>query len=419
MSALLTIAVPTLYNFDQLSAALKSLIIYTDYPFKILVVNNGVDDNEVFDARLAASNLGDLVSVKHMNGNVGWMKAINAALAECDTKFFCMMNDDVVFPPNSGYFWRTLMAHFDDPDVGAVGPSSNFISGVQNLFNLDVPHVCETGLLIGMLMVVRTEEFKEMGGLDDKLPGGDDLDLSIRYLKRRKKLICDRTAYVHHFGQQTGKRVNGEEWDSIRHQECSNNALIRKHGVLAWYHTFGAWWHHPESRVTYLDSEGEEEWLGGRLEKYRGNGAIGVDLGCGPGIKGLEDLNIVGLDLAKKGERGSGGRKFTDADPNLTADATNMPVEGGSVDFVLARHLLEHLVEPISALEEWRRVLKDEGELMLTVPNHEKANTIVLDATHVHAYTPKSLSALLEATGWSVEDCRNVGWGVIVCNAKP
>jgi ubiquinone/menaquinone biosynthesis C-methylase UbiE len=41
-----------------------------------------------------------------------------------------------------------------------------------------------------------------------------------------------------------------------------------------------------------------------------------------------------------------------------------------SVDFVIANHLLEHIPDPISAIKEWLRIIKDKGTLFLSVPNY-------------------------------------------------
>jgi SAM-dependent methyltransferase len=41
-----------------------------------------------------------------------------------------------------------------------------------------------------------------------------------------------------------------------------------------------------------------------------------------------------------------------------------------SLDFVIANHVLEHMEDPVGALVEWLRVLRDGGILFLTVPNH-------------------------------------------------
>jgi SAM-dependent methyltransferase len=45
-------------------------------------------------------------------------------------------------------------------------------------------------------------------------------------------------------------------------------------------------------------------------------------------------------------------------------------VPSGTYDFVLSSHMLEHSANPILALTEWLRVLKDEGLLVLLLPHH-------------------------------------------------
>jgi len=52
-------------------------------------------------------------------------------------------------------------------------------------------------------------------------------------------------------------------------------------------------------------------------------------------------------------------------------DAVNMPFKFGSFDFVLASHVLEHLRNPLKALFEMRRVLRDNGYVILVLPKKE------------------------------------------------
>jgi SAM-dependent methyltransferase len=44
-------------------------------------------------------------------------------------------------------------------------------------------------------------------------------------------------------------------------------------------------------------------------------------------------------------------------------------LEDGSVDFVIANHVIEHCEDPMSAMENWLRVLKAVGHLFLAVPD--------------------------------------------------
>ncbi len=44
-------------------------------------------------------------------------------------------------------------------------------------------------------------------------------------------------------------------------------------------------------------------------------------------------------------------------------------IADGAYDFVLSCHMLEHSANPLRALQEWRRVLKPDGSLVLLLPN--------------------------------------------------
>lgn len=63
-----------------------------------------------------------------------------------------------------------------------------------------------------------------------------------------------------------------------------------------------------------------------------------------------------------EGER---GRQFV-------ADATNLDfIQDSSYNFVLSSHTLEHIANPLKALNEWVRVLATGGLLMLVLPNRQ------------------------------------------------
>lgn len=54
------------------------------------------------------------------------------------------------------------------------------------------------------------------------------------------------------------------------------------------------------------------------------------------------------------------------------AEASHMPrIASGAYDFVLASHVLEHVANPILALREWTRLLKEQGTLVLVLPQKE------------------------------------------------
>jgi SAM-dependent methyltransferase len=54
------------------------------------------------------------------------------------------------------------------------------------------------------------------------------------------------------------------------------------------------------------------------------------------------------------------------------AEATDLGhIPASSYDFVLSSHTLEHVANPLKALAEWRRVLKDNGIFLLVLPHRD------------------------------------------------
>lgn len=59
---------------------------------------------------------------------------------------------------------------------------------------------------------------------------------------------------------------------------------------------------------------------------------------------------------------------FPASDDVQKIDATNIPLENGSVDFIIANHILEHIPDYKKALAEFFRVLKPGGMLVCQTP---------------------------------------------------
>ena len=68
-------------------------------------------------------------------------------------------------------------------------------------------------------------------------------------------------------------------------------------------------------------------------------------------------------------------------------------------DIIIARHILEHLDNPHLRIAEWRKALTLDGKLIIVCPNEELGETIRLDPTHKHAFTPAYLNFIIKSAG--------------------
>ena len=57
---------------------------------------------------------------------------------------------------------------------------------------------------------------------------------------------------------------------------------------------------------------------------------------------------------------------------DIVAPGDNIPVPDASQDFVISSHVLEHFPDPIKALREWYRVVKEGGYIFMIVPHKER-----------------------------------------------
>lgn len=135
-----------------------------------------------------------------------------------------------------------------------------------------------------------------------------------------------------------------------------------------------------------------------RLSLYKYCKGLGIDVGCG---SKKTHPNALGIDIVAKGkpgEYGSQRRQISVADIRASGDDLYM-FSDGALDYVVARHNLEHYVDPVKTLKEWKRVLKKGGVLGVVLPDDDALDTIKLDPTHKHAFTKESFKNMLETIG--------------------
>ena len=389
-----SIIIPTYNNYEYLAPCLNSILsnITALNLFHIYVINNGHKESCDWIKH-------DQVTVIQSEGkNLGWEGALKLGLEKTDSPFVLFLNDDIFIPTTSRLWINKMLQAFIDPEVGAVGPSSNVVMGLQNIFTQTLISVFTTKFLIGFCFMVRREAIEKAGGIDDSLPGGDDMDMSIRLRKAGYKLIANKDVFVYHHGFKTGTRVQGDAaqrngWNSYEMLEKTNHALIKKHGFAEWWNTTKGAWEMPS--VVHSESHDTE----GDIIRERIVGDVILDLGCA-GNKTIP--NAIGVDMIPKDEVVETlMHQVSQAD--VVADVSQpLPFEENSVDTICARHILEHLMDCVTVLRHWRTLLRENGRLIIAVPNNAVHLTIPMNPEHVAGYSPASLKALLEVCGYRV-----------------
>lgn len=129
---------------------------------------------------------------------------------------------------------------------------------------------------------------------------------------------------------------------------------------------------------------------------------IVADIACGSGF-GTVYLaqngarSIIGLDLDSEVIEA----QRRDLPPNVTfavGSATAVPLPSHSVDVVVSFETIEHIRDVEACLQEFRRILKPDGLLILSTPNAfitQPINGVPRNPYHVKEYEPLELQLML------------------------
>lgn len=188
--------------WDFLSRTLDSIRSSYIEDYEIIIVDNLPGERTVDELAI----LDNANFIVHPEYNLGFAKGCNVGARVAHGECLIFLNPDTEVYGN----WAERLAeHLDsDPEIGAVGPISNFVAGGQNeVFhrgNMKPEEPVETKLLIGFCLMMRKAVFDELGGMDPALfLGNDDLDLSWRLRLAGYRLLIAPDVFVFHAGHKT------------------------------------------------------------------------------------------------------------------------------------------------------------------------------------------------------------------------
>jgi O-antigen biosynthesis protein len=143
-----------------------------------------------------------------------------------------------------------------------------------------------------------------------------------------------------------------------------------------------------------------------------------LDAGCSSGYLAerlqARGSRVYGVELDE--DAAEQARRFCEAVHVGDAETMDLPFEPDSFDAIVCGDLIEHLRDPRLFLERVRSLLRPGGRLVLSTPNVANWSIRVgllfgrfrytprgiLDRTHSHLFTRKTLIECLEAAGYRV-----------------
>lgn len=168
--------------------------------------------------------------------------------------------------------------------------------------------------------------------------------------------------------------------------------------LTQYYRERAHWRHSGEERMRLRAAAG--------IAKVAPGSAV-LDIGARDG--GLrrylpEEIRYQGLDIAPE---------FASERVMIRDISLGLPFPDATFDHVFCIEVLEHVPNPFAALTEIRRVLKDEGVLVLSVPNPYHLKELIWNLFripdrqgHIYSWTRQAMTALAGMNGFRLETTR-------------
>jgi 2-polyprenyl-3-methyl-5-hydroxy-6-metoxy-1,4-benzoquinol methylase len=143
------------------------------------------------------------------------------------------------------------------------------------------------------------------------------------------------------------------------------------------------------------------------VQKYKPSGRL-IDAGCGVGqllqVAQSRGYQVAGCDISAWATDYARQAGFD----VRTGTLEELQYPAASYDIAVASHTLEHVPHPLPFLREARRILQDDGLLVIAVPNFASvmAQTLrsrwagLLPDQHLWHFTPHTLRAMLGRAGF-------------------
>ncbi|WP_186333766.1 glycosyltransferase family 2 protein [Paenibacillus xylanexedens] len=220
-----SIIIPTYNQREYVLQCVSSIEKHTPAPFEIIVVDNASKDGTA-EAMLRK---GGMVRVAALDQNRGFAGGVNHGLMMARGRHIIVLNNDTLVTP--GWLDNMMTCLASDPQIGVVGPVTNYIGGdqqikvpyreVEDMWSFATTHNRPdaekhrmTDRLVGFCWLFSRELLERVGYLDEGYAVGnfEDDDWIIRVKLAGYQLAVAGDAFIHHFGSVSMKALGEQDF---------------------------------------------------------------------------------------------------------------------------------------------------------------------------------------------------------------
>lgn len=206
------IIIPVWNNMELTRDCVNSIIEYTSFPYRIIIIDNASDDpTRRYLENTLRENRNNIVLIRNEE-NKGFVKAVNQGMRYSSAPYICVMNNDTL--ATEGWLGEMTEILEKNPDIGIINPSSN--TSCQFPGKLTIHAYAKNlkafkGLYQELYtcrafsMVLKKEVAQKIGYLDDSYGMGyfDDTDYCKRAQKAGYRTVRAKASYVYHKESQS------------------------------------------------------------------------------------------------------------------------------------------------------------------------------------------------------------------------
>lgn len=372
----LSIVIVSYNSKDVMKACINSIRMNNiSSSYEIVVVDNASTDGVT--EWLESQN--DITLIKNQD-NKGFGAACNQGIKASSPDYdIFLLNNDTVVSPNAIFWMR--MGLYENDRVGATSCMSNN-GGFQNI----------------------TEVFDSVAeyiyyAMKNNIPEYHPYENKVIQKAGYQCIVC-HNSFIFHCGSLS---FNNDVEEKNRLSRNNRKVFKEKWGFDIDYYS------KSRNEIIQFIKDDEDKPIH----------VLEIGCGCGATLAKIKYLwphaEVKGIELI--GAVADIGANNFDIIQGNIEEIDVLPYRDDYFDYVIFADVLEHLREPQKVLEKIRRYMKNDAELIVSVPNFmnitvmlpllrgnlEYADEGILDKTHLKMFTMKSCVEMLTQAGYSAE----------------
>lgn len=415
----LTVIVPVHNQLEQLKVCCEIVLanFKNDYPDGQLIV---VDMNSNDGTEAWLSEQAD-ISYIAIEDEVCKSQAYNAALEYATGEMILFLNCDAYITDHT--IIRLEEYLYSNESVAAVGPvlskvemdnlqrylgdmpklkdifqAREFSDQLYREKHLELPY--NTNFLYDSCLLIKKDIILSIGNFDIKYYANsmEDIDLSLRLIKAGYQLLVIPSVFVY----------NDQHWLFVDRGYDHYDSYVLMTDVFEekWKFNF---FYSNNMRVDLL-----------RFVDLKKSNIAVLEAGCGMGANFtyIKSINpkayLCGVELSDR--TAFFAQKHADV-RNEDLEKIKVPEWDDKFDYIIMGDIIEHLIDPWSALKKLRALLKSDGCIIASIPNIMNAVTMyhilsgkftyaksgILDRTHMRFFTKYEIEKMFNDCGYDIE----------------